>query len=170
MVWTWVWRAVRIVQMHAGKQGVGSAIEKLHGNVSAGIEQQAVIAHPKGILCAEAVWVPAIDRSHRTRIGRDKRGEREDAVAVIAAARRQGGKHGMAQPREDSLAFATVVQRIFLEGFCQRITRRCPNRCAPKVRSESPGITLHALIPLWRRIACLVDTGNYRCAGNWVRA
>src|ERR1035437_10912811 len=150
MVWTWVWRAVRIVQIHAGKQGVGSAIEKLHGNVSAGIEQQAVIAHPKGILRAEAVRVPSIDRSHRSRIGRHQRGEREDAVAVIAAARRQGGEQGMAPPREYSSAFTAVVQRIFLEGLSQRITSRGPNRRDPKVRSESPGITLHALIPLWR--------------------
>src|SRR5580658_7123545 len=150
MVWTWVWSPVRIVQMHARKQGVRSAIKKFQGDVSAHVSQHVVVADAECILGSEAVRVPAIDRGHRARIGRNKRRNREDAMAILAAARCQGRKHGVAQPGKYPLAFAAVVQGIFFESLGKRIPGGCSYCSDPKVGPEPPGIALDPLMPLRR--------------------
>ena len=51
--------------------------------------------------------VPAIDRRHGACIGSNQRGEREDAVAVIPAARRQGRDQGVASAAGTRLCIRT---------------------------------------------------------------
>ena len=135
-----------------------SAIEELQSNVAAHISQQAVVAHPERILCVEAIRIPPVNRNHGTRIGRDKRGDREDAMAVFAAAPCQGRDHCVAQPRKWAAAFAAVVQRIFPEGFRQPITRGGSNRRDPKVGPKPLAVTLNPLAPLRWSIGPLVDS------------
>ena len=163
-------RRARLFRCMRVKQGVGSAIEELQSDVPAHISQQAVVAHPKCILGVVAAGIPAIDGRHRAGIRRDERREREDAVAVFAAARRQGRNHGMAQPRKHAFALTAVVQRVFPEGFRQRIARRRAYRCDAKVRSESLAVALSALLPLRRGVIRLADASRERCAGSWIRA
>jgi len=106
-----------IVQMHASEQGVGSAVKELKADVPGYVSHHGVAAHPERIPGPVAAGVPTVDSRHRTCIRRDKRREREDAVAVFAAARCQGRNHGVAQPRQHALAFTAVIQSIFFEGF-----------------------------------------------------
>jgi len=61
---------MRIIQMHVGKQGMGSAIKELEADVAADGFEQRVVAHSECIFESIAARVPTIDRSQRTRIGR----------------------------------------------------------------------------------------------------
>jgi hypothetical protein len=124
--------------------------------------------HSECVLGAEAVWVPTIDCRHRTRIRSDERRKRKHAMAVFAAPCRQGRNHGMAHPRQYASAFTAVIQGIFLEGFSQPITRRCSNSRDGVGGTKSLAKTFSPLVPLWRRIAPLVDASHDRSAGNWV--
>jgi hypothetical protein len=76
--------------MHAMKNGVWAAIEKLQGDVPGHIFEHAIVSHPKRILGAVAVWVPTVNSSRRAYIRSNKRGDRKDTVAVFTAARREG--------------------------------------------------------------------------------
>lgn len=75
----------------------------------------------------------------------------------------------MTQPREYACAFTAVVQRIVLEGFRERITRRCAGYPDSEVRPESPAVTSHALTPLRRRITGLVDACRDAGADHRIR-
>ena len=127
-------------------------------------------SHPECVFGSEAVRVPAINRGHRARIGPHERREREDAMAVCAAARRQGRDYRMAHPRDYASAFTAIVQGIFLQSFRQPITCRGSHRRDREVGAESLAETLSPLTPLWRRIIQLVDAGCYCGAGYWVRS
>ena len=85
-----------IVQVHARKPGVGSAIEKFQGDVSAYIPQHAVVAHSECILGTVAAGIPPIDGSHGAGIRSNQSWKRKDAMAIVAAARCKGRKNGMA--------------------------------------------------------------------------
>ena len=87
-----------MIQTQARDQGVGSAVKELQGNVSDHTYQQTIIAHPERIFCAVAVGIPNVNSSRCTRIRRDKRRDREDAMAVFAAACCHGGDRSVAQP------------------------------------------------------------------------
>src|ERR1700677_2404598 len=150
MVWTRAWRAMRVIQVHSRKQRVGPTIEELEGHISAHVRQQAVVTHAEPIHCAESIWVPPIDRSHRARIGSGKRRKRKDAVPIVAAARCDRGEYGVAQPGKYTSALAAVVQGIFLESLGESVARRRSYYGDPKVGPESPGVAFDPLMPLRR--------------------
>src|SRR5271155_4076986 len=80
------WGSVRVVEVHAREQGMGSAIEEFERNVSTHICQQAVVAHPECVPGVVTPWIPRIHGSHGSGIRRDQCGERKGAMAVFAAA------------------------------------------------------------------------------------
>src|SRR5580692_6779251 len=155
--------------MHARQQRVRAAVEKLQSKVSTHVGQHVVVADAKRILGSEAIWIPTINRRKRARIGSDQRGDGKDAMAILAAARSQSGKHSVAHPRKNASAVAAVVQRIIFQSFGERVASRGSYCRNPKVRPESFGVTFHSLAPLRRSIAKLADTSRHRGPPNWVR-
>jgi hypothetical protein len=90
------------------KQRVGSAVDEFQGDISAHIYEESVVAHPECIFGAISVGIPRVNGSHGAGIRRDQRREREDAVAVLAAACCQSRDHSMAQSWEHTFALAAV--------------------------------------------------------------
>src|SRR5580692_6341082 len=85
-------------------------------------------------------------------------------MAIQAAARRQRGKHGVAQSWKCSAAFAAVVQRVFLEDLGEAIACAGSNGCNPEVGSEAPRVTFDSLAPFRWSIAELANAGRNRGA------
>ena len=65
----------------------------------------------------------------------------------------------MTEPRKYASAVAAVIERVFSEGFRQRVACRRANRFDGKVGPEPLAITLRALLPFGRRIILLVNAG-----------
>jgi len=74
----------------------------------------------------------------------------------------------MADPRICASAFTAVVQGVFLEDCGQSIARCGSNGRNDEVGTESLSESLSPLVPLWRRVAQLVDAGRDRCTGKWI--
>src|SRR5271154_2185903 len=89
-------------------------------------------------------------------------------MAIVAAAGGKGRNHGMAQPREKAFALTRVIQRIFLEGFRERVACRGADRCNPEVGAESLGVTLRPLLPFRRGVVRLVNASHERRTDNWI--
>src|SRR5258708_20423261 len=67
----------------------------------------------------------------------------------------------MAQPREKSLAFAAVIQSVFVKGFGKGIAGGGADRGNGEVGPKSLAIALGTLLPLRRRVVGLTDArGN----------
>ena len=81
--------AVPVVQMHTGEQRVGAAVKELQTDVGTYISQHGVVPHAECILSAVAAGIPSVDGDRGTRVGSDERGNRKDAVTIIAATRGQ---------------------------------------------------------------------------------
>src|ERR1035438_2059155 len=156
--------------MHARKPWVWPTIEEFKGDVFTYIPQQAVVAYSETILGVVTAGIPSIDGSHGTGIRSEQRREREDAVAIFAAACCQGRNHGMSQPRKQPFALTAVIQRVFLEGFRERIARRRSYRCDAEVRPDSLAITLRALLPFRRSILHLANASSKSRADDGIRA
>src|SRR6202167_620241 len=152
------------------KQRVGSAIEELEGDVSGRIYQKSVVTHPERIPGVVAAGIPRIDGGHGAGIRRDQRREREDTVAVLAAACRQSRGHSVAQPRKKAFAFTAVVHRIFVEGLREPVTLRRSYRRDAKVGPESLAVTRGTLLPLRRGVIRLAKTGREPGARDGVRS
>src|SRR5271169_1408837 len=128
------------------KKRVGSAVQKLQGDVSAHISQHRVVTHPKGVLTVVPAGIPRVHGSHGASIRGDKRGKRKDTMTIVAPARCKGRDDGMAQPWRHALAFATVVQRVFLERLRQPIACRSADRCNAEIRPDSSAKPRGALL------------------------
>src|ERR1700674_326259 len=76
----------------------------------------------------------------------------------------------MAQPRKRPFALTAVIQRVFVEGFRERIARRGADPCDDEVGRESLAISFRSLFPLRRSALCLVNASRERCAYDWIGA
>src|SRR5580693_3127243 len=141
-----------IVEMHSRKQGVGPAIEELKAEICTRIPQKAVVAHPERVLGIVTAWIPPIDRSHGSGIRSDEIRKRKDAMAVLAAAGREGRDHGVTQPRKHAFALTAVIQRVFPEGPRKRVARGRAYSGDAEVGPESLGVTLGTLLPRRRSV------------------
>ena len=159
-----------VIEVHARKQGVGTAVEELQGDVSAHISQQGVVAHSERILTIVAAGIPRVDSSQRTGIRSDECRDRKDTVSIFAAACGQSRNQGMAEAWISSLALAAVVQSVFLESLSQSVARGRADGRDAEIGSDSLAIAFGALFPLGRSVVALADAGSKGSASDRIRA
>lgn len=148
-----------------------SAIEEFRCDVLHKKPHQGVIAHPEGILVAVAVRIPSVDGGRRAHIWRNEGGDREDAMAIVAAACGQRRSHGMPQSPKHPFALALVIQRVLPESFRQTISRCRRYRGDAEVGPNTLAERTSALPPLRLRRGCfcLVKARNEHSSCNRVR-
>src|ERR1700682_2299553 len=89
-------------------------------------------------------------------------------MAVVAAAGRHRGNHGMAQSPKYAFAVAAVIQRVFPEGFRQSVARTRRYHGDAEVGTNSLAVGAPALPPLRRRFICLIDGSQDPRAGDGI--
>src|ERR1700685_1457807 len=161
---------MRTVEVHARKQGVGTAIEKFQSNIPPHVSQHGVITHSESILVIVAVGIPRVDGCHRAGIRGDERWKRKDAMAVLTLACRKGRDHGMTKPWKHALALTAVVQSVFFEGFGQPVTRRGADCGNAESGPDSLAKSFSALLPLWRRVVSLANASHKGRTRDGIRA
>ena len=76
----------------------------------------------------------------------------------------------MVQPRKETFALTAVIQRVFAQGFRERIACRGAYSCDGEVGPKSLAVALRALFPLRGSAVTLVNASRNRSAYDWIGA